>query len=102
MRRHIVEGLVDGVVGADQEVSPGRRQLARRGQHEVGHPLQIATVQAVHVSGERRRVHGDFGVRVRAEQRGPFGADGAVTKRGPFRGAADDSDVLWHGLGHGG
>jgi hypothetical protein len=38
--------LVDRVVGTDEEVGAGRRQGARRPEHELGHARQIAAIEA--------------------------------------------------------
>jgi hypothetical protein len=66
-RRDQLESLVDGVVGADQDLGTRGRELAGRREHQVGHALPVIGFEAVHVVGQRRRVHRHLGVRVRAE-----------------------------------
>ncbi|MNT57888.1 hypothetical protein D3C72_1952930 [compost metagenome] len=93
----MVEGLVDGVVGADQEIRARRGELVRGAEHQRAHARQVACVQAARVLRERGRVHRHLGVRMRAEQRRALDADGLVAKGRAFGGAADDSDVQGHG-----
>ena len=95
--RHVVHRLMDGVVGADEEVGAHLRQLEGAGQHEIGDTLEVAAVEAGHVISQRMRVHRHLGMRMRAHPLRAFGADGAVTKRCAFGRAADDTDVLGHG-----
>jgi len=99
VRQHMVQRLVDRVVRADQEVGAARCQLAGGRQHERRHALQVSLVEAGDIAGERRRMHGDLRVGMRAEQGRTLRADGPIAERRSFRRAADDTDVTGHGDG---
>jgi hypothetical protein len=88
---------MEGVVGADQESGPDPRELARGGEHQLTDPLPVVAVEASHVLGERRRMHRDLGMGVRAEKPSAFHADGPIAKSGTFGGARNDTDVVGHG-----
>ena len=79
-----------------ESVRPDPRELVRGGEHQLAHAPPVAAVDALHVRGERGRVHRDFGVVVRAEERGALHADGPVAEGGALCGAGDDADVLCH------
>lgn len=87
---------MDGVVGADQEISAALRKLVGRGEHQVAHSLPVAAVDAFHVRGQRMGVHRYFRVIVRAKKLRPFHADRPVTKSRSFGGARNDTDVQRH------
>ena len=87
---------MDGVVGADQEVGADARELVRRGEHQLANARPVAAVDALHVIRERVRVHRDFRVGVRAEQRRALRADGPIAERRAFGGAGHDADVVGH------
>jgi len=61
-----IKGLVDRVVGTDEEVGAGAGQLVRGREHEFGHSCPIVGVNALHIFGERVRVQRDFGMIVDA------------------------------------
>ena len=56
----------------------------------------VTAVDALHVLGERVRMHRDLGMIVLTEQVCALHADSAVTQRCAFGGAGDDPDVLRH------
>jgi len=43
---------MDGIIGTNQEVGTGRREPARRGQHQIADALQVAVVEAPRVVGQ--------------------------------------------------
>jgi hypothetical protein len=88
---------VDSVVGTDQEISAGLLELRCRLQHQITYALPVVALKALNVKGERRRVHRDFRVRVRAQKPCTFNTDGSIAKRRTFRGTADHADMLGHG-----
>jgi len=51
-RQDIRQRLMDGVVGADQEVGAGLFELVRRGQHELADARPVVAVDVRHVIGE--------------------------------------------------
>ena len=88
--------LMDGVVGADEEVGADAGEFVGRGEHEAGDGGPVVAVDVVHVLGEWAGVGGDLGVVVRAEELRAFEADGSVAEGRAFGGAGDDADVLGH------
>jgi hypothetical protein len=90
------QGLMDGVVRADEEVGSDGGELVGGGEHESGDGGPVVAVDGLHVLGEGVSVHGDFGVIVRAEELCAFYAYGAVAESGAFGGAGYDSYVLGH------
>lgn len=95
-RFDVRQRLVNGVVGAYQEISADLRELVRRGKHQLAHAWPIVAIQAFHVLGKRGRVHRDLGMRVRAQQSRALHTDGPITQRRPFGGAGDNANVLGH------
>src|ERR1700733_13909596 len=89
---------MNSIVGTDQEVGATAGKLCRRGQHQLAHARPVASIDALHVLGERARVHRDVGMIVRAEQRRPFDAHRPITKRRAFGGAGNDTDMLRHAV----
>src|ERR1700680_1446904 len=87
---------MDGVVGADQEISADFREFVCGGEHQLAHSRPVAAVDAFHVLGERVCVHRDFGMIVRAEELRAFNADSPITKSGAFGGAGNDTDMVGH------
>jgi len=87
---------VDRVVGADQEIGPGLRQLVGRFQHQLRHGLQIAGVQRLLVAAEIGRVQGHFRVAMAAQHGRRLGADRAVAQGRALGGTTDDPDVQGH------
>ncbi len=88
---------MDRVVRTDQEIRARRRELFRRGAHQRADASQIVGRETRHVVGERRRVHGDFGMGVRSEKRRRLLAYRLVAERRALGRTADDADVLGHG-----
>ena len=84
---------MDGVVGADQEIGPNLRELARGEEHQLPDLLPVAAIDAVHIFGERESVQRDLGMGVRSEKLCTLGTDGPVAQRCAFSGTADDPDV---------
>ena len=87
--------LMDGVIGADQEIRAHLLQLVRRGEHHLAHARPVAAIDQRHVVGQRRRVHAHFGMGVRGDQRRGFRADGAIAEGGALGRAGGDADVQW-------
>ena len=58
----------------------------------------VVAVEAGDVVGQRRRVHRDFGMRMRAEQARTFNADRAIAERRALGRAGDDADMSGHAL----
>ncbi len=96
VREDVGERLVDGIVGADEEVGSDGGELAGGGEHESGDGGPVVAVDGLHVLGEGVSVHGDFRMVVRAQEAGPLNADGSVAESGAFSGATYDSYVLGH------
>jgi hypothetical protein len=84
------------VVGADEKSGAAALQLLGRGEHEPGDALPVVAVDALHVVGQRMRVHRDFGVCMSAEKRRTLNTNGAIAKCRAFGGARDDPDVPGH------
>ena len=57
--------LVNGVIRADQEIGADLRELVCGGESQLAHALPAIAVEALHVLGERVRVHQDLGMSVR-------------------------------------
>ena len=84
---------MDGVVGADQEISTYRFQLVGGGEHQLAHPRPVVAVDTCHIVCQRRSVHRDLGMCMRAEDRCALDADCAVAQSRAFRRAGYDSDM---------
>ena len=93
-----IKGLMDGVVGADQEIGSRPGQLVSRREHQVGNSLPIAGINATHVPGQGMSMHRDFRVIVRSHQVPAFERDGAIAQRRSLRAASHNADVLGHGI----
>ena len=90
---------MDGVVRTDQEIGAHLRELVRRGEHQVAHRRPVVAIEVHDVIGQRRRVHGHFGMRVlTAHQIRALDADRAVAEGRTLGRAGDDADVLRHQL----
>ncbi len=87
---------MDRVVWADQEVCADICELVRGREHQRADSVQIAPVDARDVVRERRRVHRDFGMGVRAEQIRAFHTNGAIAKRRTLGRTTHDANVLRH------
>jgi hypothetical protein len=85
--------LVDGVVGADEEVRANLRQLLRGGQHQLGYALPILALDILHLIAEGVRVQGYLGMLVRSEDGLTLDAHGFVTKGGALGSASDNAHV---------
>src|SRR5450631_3876186 len=85
-----------GVVGADQKIGADCRKLIGGREHEFTHTLPVAAVDALHVLGERVRMHRHLGMSVRAQKLRAFHADRAIAQRRTFSGASYDANVLGH------
>src|SRR4029453_7270568 len=72
------------------------RGLGCRGEHQVAHAVPIIAIDALHVLGERARVHRDLGMIVRAEKIGALDTDGPIAEGGSFSGAGNETDVVRH------
>src|SRR5262249_30144765 len=101
LRFQVGQRLVDGVVGADEEVGADLRQLVGRGKHQRSHTPPVAVVDALDVLGERARVHRDLRVAVGPEELRPLDATDPIRQRGALGRAGHDTDVLGHGAYHG-
>ena len=77
------EAPVDGVVGLDQGIGTGIRELVCGGEHELTQPLPVAAVDAFHVLRKRVRTHRDLGMGVRTENLRAFHADRPITRAAP-------------------
>jgi hypothetical protein len=88
-----VETLVGRVVGAEEDLGAGAAQALARGEEHLADLVPAIGVDGAHVVGERDRVQAHLGVRVRAEEGGALGADGAVAERGALRADRDDAQV---------
>jgi hypothetical protein len=75
---------MNAVIWTYQEIDPDFRQLVCGEKHQLGHALPIATTNARHVARKRERMHGDFGMSVRAELLRTLNADGPVAKSCAF------------------
>ena len=75
---------MDRVVGTDQEIRSNVRELAGRREHQLANALQVPAVQAIHVFGERVRMHRHFGMCMWTEKLCAFRADGPIAKRSAF------------------
>ncbi len=89
---------MDCVVGADQEIGADFCEFICRGDHQLTHALPISAVDALHILGERVRVHRDLGMIVGTEKLRAFHADGSITKRRAFGGAGNNTNVMGHDL----
>src|SRR5439155_7495896 len=61
-----------------------------------GYRVPIAGFDVMHIVGKRIGMHGDFGMRMPAENLRTFDADGSVAEGGTFSADSDDPYVLWH------
>ena len=76
---------MDGIVGADQEIRANRFQLVGGGEQQLAHTRPVAAVDIGHIVGQRRGVHRDLGMCMRAQDRGALDADRAVAQGRAFR-----------------
>ena len=69
-----------------------------RSEPSINSPTPDRSSRARHATytRERRRVHRDLRMAIRAERPGTVAADRSIAKGGAFGGTADDSDVDWH------
>src|SRR5438270_10766688 len=93
---YVFKRPVDSVVRADEKISADRRQFLCRREHQVADAGPIVAVDVTHVIRERMGVHGNFWMRVPAHQFSAFQADRTIAKRGPFRAASHDANMLSH------
>lgn len=87
---------MDRVIGADQKVSSDISELVSRIKHQVPDTQPVTPIHIRDVIGERRRMHGNLGMRVRSEQLRTLQTDGAIAKSCTFSRTANDSNVLSH------
>ena len=87
---------MDSVVRADQEICADCFQLVGGDKHQLAHARPVAAIDTGHVVGQRRGVHGDLGMGMRAEDHRALDADRAVAQRRAFCRAGNDADVFSH------
>ena len=82
----VLEGPVDHVVRANEEIGTASRELVRGRQHHFTRALPIGAVHTLHLIRERVRVHRHLGMTVRAEQLRALHADGPIAESRVFVG----------------
>src|SRR5438552_3549805 len=100
-RLSVRKRLVDGVVGANQEVGAYFCELICGGEHQLTYTPPVAAIDAFHVLGERVRVHRNLRMIVPAQKLCAFHADRPITKSSTFGGAGNNTDVVGHDLNQG-
>ena len=98
MPLNVGERLVHGVIGADQEIDADCRELICGREHQFTRAPPVATIDAIHVIGERVCVHRNLGMIVGPEKLRAFYTNGPITKSCAFGGAGNNPDVLRHDL----
>src|ERR1700722_18936528 len=88
--------LVDGCVRADEKTGADFGQFISGRQHQLPHTPPVIAVDTLHVVSQRVRVQRDLGMLMRPKQLRAFLADGTIAKRGAFRRAGNESNVLSH------
>jgi len=88
-----IKRLVNGIVGADQEIGSSLGQFTGGGEHEFRYTRPIAGIDVLHVLSQRVGMQGHFGMLVSAEPLRPFVRDGAVAEGRSLGAAGDDADV---------
>jgi len=91
-----VEGLVDGVVGANQKIGAGAGEFVGGREHEFGNACPVSRIDVLHIFCERVRVQGDFRMIVLTEELRALRARCCGSRARSFGATSDDADVERH------
>jgi len=89
-----IQGLVEGVVRANQEFRARVREYGRRREEKLSRFIPLIQIDISHVVGKGIRVHRDLRVIVRTEEGRTLHTYRAVAEGGAFGADADDSHVF--------
>lgn len=89
--------LMDGVVGADEEIGAGAGELMGGVEHEVADARPAGGFNGAHIFGEGEGTHGYFRMGVSAEDGRSLKDDGAVAESRALGGAGNNTDMCGHG-----
>ena len=88
-----IKGLMNCVVGTDQEIGSGFGQFVGRGKHQLRNAGPVSRVNALHVLSQGVRVQRHLRMIVAAQHSGAFQRDGAVAEGCSFSAAGDYADM---------
>lgn len=89
-----VEGLMQCIVRANDEVCSCESQLLSRLGHQGRNSSPILLLDRMQIQMERERMHGHLGVSMRTRTGVCFLADPPIAESGSFSRAGDNADVL--------
>jgi hypothetical protein len=90
------EGLMDGIVGTDQEICTRPFQFLSGRQHQLGHTFPFVLVDIVHVFSKWVGMDADFRMQVFSHEFSALLADGLIAQCSTRSTAANDPDVFCH------
>ena len=95
-QRRIGQGLVNGIVRADEEIGAHAGQLVGRGQHQRANAGHVAALQTGNVFCQIGRAHGHFRMAMTAHHFASLDTNCAIAKCGALGGTGDDAGVRHH------